>query len=96
MAEWKSNARFNQPAENGTIFDFKGQARISIHKMVGCGNVFYLTCRDLEISSISLNTDDFEMAVENAKTVIRVRLEMIQERFDKFLSDKSDARIVRY
>lgn len=96
MAEWKSNARFGQPAEEGTIFDFKGQAKISIHKIVGCGNSFYLTCRDLDISSISLNTDDFELAAENAKTLIRVRLEMIQGRFDEFLSDKSDTRIARY
>lgn len=96
MAEWKSNVRFNQPCEDGTIFTLKGQEGISIHKIVGLGDSLYLTCNDLNIVQFGLNTEDFDTAVENAKTIVRTRLETLQEKFNGFLSDETETKFVRY
>ena len=95
--EWISNARFKQNVDEGTIFKLKGFKRgISIHKIYGLGDALYLSCHELGITKFGLNTEDFNLAVENAKVIIRTKMEMLNDDFVGFLSDESENVIVRY
>ena len=95
--EWISNAKYKQDLKEGTIFTLKGaNVSISIHKIHGFGDRLYLTCRNLNIEQMGLNTADFDIAVENAKAIIRVKLEMLGEYFSKFLTDETENVFVRY
>ena len=97
MMEWKSNARWHQDVKEGTIFTLKDiKTDISIHKIHGLGNKWYLTCRAINIYQFGLNTDDFDLAVENAKVIIREKLKLLNDYFECFVSDESENEIVRY
>ena len=57
--EWVSNARYNQELNAGTIFDAKKTGRrVTIHKLHGFGDDWYLTCRDLGIERENLRTEE--------------------------------------
>lgn len=94
--EWRSNARLKQELAEGTIFSIKGQADICIHKIHGLGDKFYLTCGQLNFCSFGLNTDDFNTAVNNAKKVVKVRMERLNAVYTNFIEDESNNVIVRY
>lgn len=96
--QWKSNARWNQDVNEGTIFTLKDDSvSISIHKIHGIGNnKWYLSCHTLGISQFGLNTEDFDLAVEDAKVIIQTKLEMLSQNFAGFLSDTSANMKVRY
>lgn len=96
--QWRSNARWNQDVNEGTIFTLKDSTvNISIHKTHGIGNnKWYLSCRTLDISQFGLNTEDFDLAVEDAKIIIQTKLEMLSQNFAGFLSDDTENKIVRY
>ena len=45
-----SNAKCGTPVESGTVFTIKDYGfNISIHKIHGCGDTWYLTCRELDM-----------------------------------------------
>lgn len=46
--EWKSNARYDQPLESGSIYALKPKGHISVHRIHGLGNDFYLSCPPCE------------------------------------------------
>lgn len=61
---FKSNAKYNQQPENGSVFELKDNGLgISIHHYIGCGNDWYVSCKALGISAKSLYTQDFTEAV---------------------------------
>lgn len=65
--EWKSNARYGQKMEDGSIFELKNNdLGVSIHKYIGCGDNWFLSCKALGIKARALSTEDFEEAVSNA------------------------------
>ena len=69
--EWKSNARWNEDLNEGSIFELKdNKLGISIYHYVGCGKNWYLSCKALKMSNRSLETEDFEEAVKRAKRII--------------------------
>ena len=94
--EWKTNARWGQEVTEGTIYTFKENEAIKIHKMCGLGNKWYLSCHCLNISQFGLNTDDFDLAVENAKVIVTEKLKLITEKIDRFRLDDSPNVFVRY
>ena len=95
--EWKSNARYNQEATEGTIFDLKGfDAKVSIHKIHGCGNRLYLSCPAFRFQSVPLNTEDFDVAVLEAKKSIKENLELLNACFGAFIDDDTENTLVRY
>lgn len=95
--EWKSNATYKQEPESGTIFEAKGiKGRVSIHKIHGCGDNWYMSCPDLRMSKVELGTQDFNNAVAIAKSFIKKELENLQAAFMPFISDESENKIVRY
>lgn len=93
---WISNAKFGKELTSGTVFTIKGKADICIHTIHGCGNKFYITCYGLGLNSFGLNTDNFDIAVENAKVIVREKLNLLNERYSGFLSDESLNELVRY
>lgn len=94
--EWISNAKFGQEVTEGTIFRFKGKIGISIHTIYGLGNKFYLTCHSLGLEAFGLNTEDFNLAVENAKVIVREKMNLLNELSGSFVWDESENVIVRY
>ncbi len=94
--EWISNAKFKQEVTEGTVFRLKGKMDVCIHTIHGLGNNFYLTSRRLGLESFGLNTDDFNLAVENAKVIVREKLKLLNELCADFLADESENVFVRY
>jgi hypothetical protein len=94
--EWISNAKFKQELTDGTIFRLKGREDVCIHTIHGLGKNFYLSCGRLGIQSFGLNTDDFNIAVENTKVIISEKLKMLNELYANFLANESNNVFVRY
>ena len=50
-----SNAKYGEPVESGTIFRIKENGfNMSIHKICGCGDTWYLNCSELGINDLPL------------------------------------------
>ena len=94
--KFKSNAKMDKELESGSIFECKDNSlRIRIHKYVGCGESFFLTCHRLNIDKYDLGTEDFNEAVSKAKEVISVDVKKIREEAYRFCMD-THVEIVRY
>ncbi len=94
--EFKSNARYEEKLEDGSIFELKDNSlKLSIHKYVGCGDNLYLSCYELEISRKDLETEDFNEAVSKAKDIISAEVKKIREEAYRFCMD-NHVEIVRY
>lgn len=95
--EWKSNARYHQEVNEGTIFDLKGfDVKVSIHRIHGCGNSLYFSCPALNLQSVPLNTGYFDAAVLKTKIIIKEKLELLNKNFGAFITDDTENIIVRY
>lgn len=94
--EWISNARYGKDPLEGTIFQAKiKEYNLSIHKIRGCGDDYYLSFPDLRINDCNLGTENFEDATKKADDIIKGRLSCIQDAIDSFFSDKTNT-ISRY
>ena len=93
--EWKSNAKLNQPLEEGSIFTLKS-APVQVHRIHGLDGTWFLTCHDLGISSVNLNTDNFRDAVASAQAMIRRAIDNLIKTYDPFTEDATEPIIVRY
>lgn len=94
--EFKSNARHGVLAENGSVFELKdSNLNISIHKYYGCGNLLFLSCKTLNISTRALNTEDFSDAVEIAKKVLEEEIKAITHAFE-LIKDDNEIKVVNY
>ena len=95
--EWISNAKYGQELNTGTVFDVKKIGRrVTIHKMHGFGNGWYLTCRDLGIEKENLRTKDFEQAIQKAKDTVRLKLFSFNQLFKDFWEDTTETTFTRY
>lgn len=94
--EWKSNARCNDNVEDGTIFELKNNdLGISIHKDIGCGDNWLLSCKALGIKAHSLSTKDFEEAVSNAIDYICAKFAELDYLVDLLVREEGNI-FVRY
>lgn len=94
--KFKSNARYKEKPENGSIFDLKGNSlKLSIHKYTGCGNNLFLSCYELGISRKNLETEDFSEAVNKSKEIVTERMKHLRDEAHKFIVDEC-IEIVRY
>ncbi len=92
--KFKSNARYNESVEGGTIFEGKiGNTRISVHRIVNCYG-WYLSCPDLRISQMELKSDTLMSAIEESKEVLKKVVEDLSKDIDYFC--KSEIEISRY
>lgn len=95
--EWISNAKYGQELNTGTIFYAKKIGRsVTIHKLHGFGNGWYLTCRDLDIERENLRTEDFDQAIQKAKDIVRLKLFSFNQLFKDFLEDDAETTFTRY
>ena len=94
--EWKSSARWNEDLDKGSIFELKdNKLGISIHHYVGCGNNWHLSCKALKMSDRSLETEDFEEAVEKAKKIILHEVDLLVCYMENFRIGEENI-LVRY
>nr|DAJ18873.1 MAG TPA: hypothetical protein [Siphoviridae sp. ctQHO9] len=83
-----SNAKFGEPVESGTIFRTQDHGiNICIHKICGCGNVWYLNCNELGIDNLRLKSENLFRGMDEAKEILKKQLESLNERFDNFYKD---------
>lgn len=94
--EWKSNAKYGQREDEGSIFSLKPDGVMTVHHYVGCGNKWFLTCKMLDIEMVDLKTTDFIQAEINAKTVVEHKIEQINSIFAPIIADKSRTTFSRY
>ena len=86
--KFKSNAEGDKKPEDGSIFELKDNSlRIRIHKYVGCGDAFFLSCHALNIDNHDLETEDFNEAVSKAKEVISAEMKRLREEAYRFCMD---------
>lgn len=91
-----SNVKFGEPVESGTIFRTKDYGiDICIHKICGCGDAWYLNCRELRIDNLQLKSENLFRCVDEAKEILKKQLELLNARFDNFYKD-NDVKISRY
>lgn len=94
--EFKSNAKYNENLEKGSIFSLKdNQLGISIHKYIGCGNALFLNAKALGIDNYDLKTEDFNEAVCKAKEIISSKVYKLNDMSELFCSDEN-IELVRY
>ena len=95
--EWKSNCRIGQEPEKGTIFRLKNNPLdVCIHKYLGCGGNWYLSCDKLGIDTQFLGTEDFNEAVEKAKQIIEVYSRRIFLDAQAFFEATEENIVVKY
>lgn len=86
--KFKSNARWNEPKENGTIFELKNNGlRIKIHRIIHIEDTWFLSCYALSISQRDLHERDFDKAVKKAKAIINQKIGELMEEYDKIVGD---------
>ena len=94
--KFKSNARYKEKPEDGSIFDLKDNSlKLSIHKYAGCGNDLFLSCCELGISTKNLETENFNEAVSKSKEIVSERVKHLREEAYRFCMD-NNIEIVRY
>lgn len=88
--KFKSNAKYNEKPETGSIFTLKyNSLGISIHKYVGCGDALFLNSKALNIDNYDLETEDFGETVRKAKEVVMREVKKIRENAYRFYSDNN-------
>lgn len=88
--KFKSNAKYKEKPETGSIFTLKDNSLgISIHKYVGCGDALFLNSKALNIDNYDLGTEDFEEAVSKAKEVVMREVKKIRQDAYRFYSDSN-------
>lgn len=94
--KFKSNAKYGEKPESGSIFELKDNSlRIRIHKYVGCGDAFFISCHALNIDKYDLGTEDFNEAVSKAKEIISAEMKKFREEAYRFCMD-NHVEIVGY
>ena len=93
--KFRSNARYDEPPESGTIFELKdNKLRIKIHRIIHIDGTWFLSCAPLGFSQYDLHEDDFNNAVGKAKDIIGQEIRRLNDEYCKILDDYS-VEIVR-
>lgn len=86
--KFKSNAKYNEPVESGTIFEGKvGRLGISVHRIIHCEG-WYLSCPDMRISQMKLKSDTLIGAIEESKTVLKKTVERMVNDINSFCAEE--------
>ena len=85
--KFKSNARYGEPVESGTIFEGKiGSLRISVHRIIHCEG-WFLSCADVRISQMQLKSDTLMGAIEESKEVLKKTVEKLSNSVKTFCEE---------
>lgn len=93
--KWISNAKYNQPATDGTVFKFEANQQIVIHHYIGMGDRWFLTCNELNYQMLDLATDDFYIAVKRAQDMIDRRVGEYVMKYRDFYTDTSEIEVAQ-
>lgn len=86
--KFKSNAKYNEPVESGTIFEGKvGKMSISVHRIIHCEG-WYLSCPDMRISQMNLKSDTLIGAIEESKAVLKKTVERMMNDVNSFCTEE--------
>lgn len=91
---WSSNAKYNQPAESGSVFT-SSLGDVTIHRIHGVDG-WYLSCAELRLDSRELHGETFDEAVQSARRIIRNRLDRLNNIYCSFLADDGPNKIGKY
>lgn len=92
--KFKSNARYNEPVESGTIYEGRiGNLRISVYRIMHCEG-WYMSCPNFGISQMKLKSDTLIGAIKESKSVLKDVVENLRKDIDSF--DKAEIEISRY
>lgn len=86
--KFRSNARYNEPVESGSIYDGKiGKLNISVHHIYN-GKAWYLTCYNLNIQKKSLNSERLMDAINETKVILKKTVDDLQKDVNAFCEEK--------
>lgn len=97
--EWISNAKFSQKIEDGSVFRLRMNGEeigVTIHQYVGCGNLWFLTCKIIGCDTMSLETENFDEAVAKAQKIIDKKLNETYFRLREFTLNFGENVMVKY
>lgn len=77
--KFKSNAKYGEPVESGTIYEGRiGELRVSVHRIIHCEG-WYLSCADVRISQMKLESDTLMGAIKESKEVLKSVVDKLSE-----------------
>lgn len=92
--KFRSNARYNEPVESGTIFDGKvGKLSISVHRIIHCEG-WFLSCPDMRVSQMKLKSDTLIGAIEESKMALKKTVDGMMNDVNAFCEE--DIEVGRY
>ena len=82
-----SNAKFNVPVENGTIYTVKvNNMTVYIHKIIGLEG-WFLNCDKLGIMDKELKSKDLFACVRESRKIMKAKLNELTENVELFCID---------
>ena len=82
-----SNAKFNVPVENGTIYTVKvNNMTVYIHKIIGLEE-WFLNCDKLGIMDKELKSKDLFACVRESRKIMKAKLNELTENVELFCID---------
>ena len=85
----KSNAKYNVPIENGTVYKSKvNDLTVSIHKIIGLDG-WFLNCSKLGIKDKELKSQDLFACVRESRKIMKEQLRKLAENVEIFCIDDS-------
>lgn len=83
----KSNAKFNVPVENGTIYTVKvNNMTVCIHKIIGLEG-WFLNCDKLGIMGKELKSKNLFACVRESREIMKAKLNELIENVELFCID---------
>lgn len=90
-----SNAKYGEPVESGTIY--RGDNKrlgICVHRIHGCGETLYMSCRALGITDRKLNSTSLISAINEAQSLVKQEFDLLSKELNSILN--SEIEISRY
>lgn len=85
--KFKSNAKYGQPVESGSIYEGKiGKMRIVIHRVIYCDG-WYFSCPEVQISQMKLKSNTLMSAIEESKTVLKKTVDRLMNDVNAFCEE---------
>ena len=85
--KFKSNARYSEPVESGTIYEGRiGNMIISVHRIIHCDG-WYLSCPDVCINQRKLKSDTIMGAIKESKEILKNVIEGLMNDVNAFCEE---------
>jgi hypothetical protein len=85
--DFKSNAKYKEPVESGTVFECKcGLLNISIHKIIYCSG-WYLNCHKIGICDMELKSESLLAAINEGVNIVGEEIEKMKSEVETLKSE---------